>query len=179
MGMEQRGSVRQVLLNIQLEIEDEILDKTKPFEIPKALVWKGFKLVKANKGSAGIDQESLIDFEQNLTGNLYKLWNRLTSGTYFPPSVKGVAIPKKQGGMRLLGIPTVSDRIAQMTIKLAFEPCVESIFLFEASAVPVKRHIKIKAEATSYDPRFTEYFEKRTRYLKATRTGSKQPVMIK
>ncbi|HHR0731011.1 TPA: group II intron reverse transcriptase/maturase [Legionella pneumophila] len=129
MGMEQRGSVRRVLLNIQLEIEDEILDKTKPFEIPKALVWKAFKLVKANKGSAGIDQESLIDFEQNLTGNLYKLWNRLSSGTYFPPPVKGVAIPKKQGGMRLLGIPTVSDRIAQMTIKLAFEPCVESIFL--------------------------------------------------
>jgi hypothetical protein len=69
MGMEQRGSVRRVLLNIQLEIEDEILDKTKPFDIPKALVWKAFKLVKANKGSAGIDQESLIDFEQNLTGN--------------------------------------------------------------------------------------------------------------
>lgn len=105
------------------------MDKTKPFDIPKALVWKAFKLVKANKGSAGIDEESLADFEQNLTQNLYKLWNRLSSGTYFPPPVKGVAIPKKQGGMRMLGIPTVSDRIAQMTIKLAFEPCVEPVFL--------------------------------------------------
>ena len=105
------------------------MDKTKPFDIPKALVWKAFKLVKANKGSAGIDEESLTDFEQNLTQNLYKLWNRLSSGTYFPPPVKGVAIPKKQGGMRMLGIPTVSDRIAQMTIKLAFEPCVETVFL--------------------------------------------------
>lgn len=105
------------------------MDKTKPFDIPKALVWKAFKLVKANKGSAGIDEESLADFEQNLTQNLYKLWNRLSTGTYFPPPVKGVAIPKKQGGMRMLGIPTVSDRIAQMTIKLAFEPCVEAVFL--------------------------------------------------
>lgn len=105
------------------------MDKTKPFDIPKALVWKAFKLVKANKGSAGIDEESLADFEQNLTQNLYKLWNRLSSGTYFPPPVKGVAIPKKQGGMRMLGIPTVSDRIAQMTIKLAFEPCVAPVFL--------------------------------------------------
>lgn len=101
----------------------------KPFDIPKALVWNPFKLVKANKGSAGIDQESLEDFEQNLSGNLYKLWNRLSSGAYFPPAVKGVAIPKKQGGERVLGIPTVSDRIAQMTIKLAFEPCVEPHFL--------------------------------------------------
>jgi len=105
------------------------LDKTKPFDIPKALVWKAFKLVKANKGSSGIDGESLMGFEQDLTGNLYKLWNRLSSGTYFPPPVKGVAIPKKQGGSRILGIPTVADRIAQMTIKLAFEPDVEPVFL--------------------------------------------------
>jgi len=92
-------------------------------------VWKAFQLVKANKGSAGVDQESIKDFEQNLSGNLYKLWNRLSSGTYFPPAVKGVAIPKKQGGTRMLGVPTVSDRIAQMTVKLVFEPCVEPHFL--------------------------------------------------
>jgi group II intron reverse transcriptase/maturase len=115
-----------LLFNLQ---EDEIMKAAKPFDIPKALVWNPFKLVKANKGSAGIDQESLEDFEQNLSGNLYKLWNRLSSGAYFPPAVKGVAIPKKQGGERVLGIPTVSDRIAQMTIKLAFEPCVEPHFL--------------------------------------------------
>jgi group II intron reverse transcriptase/maturase len=109
--------------------EDEIVDKTKPFDIPKALVWKAFQLVKANKGSAGVDHESICDFEQDLSRNLYKLWNRLSSGTYFPPAVKGVAIPKKQGGTRMLGVPTVSDRIAQMTIKLAFEPSVEPYFL--------------------------------------------------
>ncbi len=109
--------------------EDEIVEKTKPFDIPKELVWKAFQLVKANKGSAGIDQESIEDFEQKLSRNLYKLWNRLSSGTYFPPAVKGVEIPKKQGGKRMLGVPTVSDRIAQMAIKLAFEPCVEPYFL--------------------------------------------------
>lgn len=105
------------------------MNKAKPFDIPKVLVWKAFHLVKANKGSAGVDRESISDFEQNLSGNLYKLWNRLSSGTYFPPSVKGVEIPKKQGGTRMLGVPTVGDRIAQMTIKLAFEPCVEPYFL--------------------------------------------------
>lgn len=115
-----------LLFNLQ---EDEIMKAAKPFDIPKTLVWEAFKLVKANKGSAGIDQESLEDFEQNLSGNLYKLWNRLSSGAYFPPAVKGVAIPKKQGGERVLGIPTVSDRIAQMAIKLVFEPCVEPHFL--------------------------------------------------
>ena len=109
--------------------EDEVVNKTKPFDIPKALVWKAFQLVKVKKGSAGTDQESIKDFEQNLSRNLYKLWNRLSSGTYFPPAVKVVEIPKKQGGIRTLGIPTVADRIAQMTVKLAFELCVEPIFL--------------------------------------------------
>lgn len=105
------------------------MNKTKPFDIPKALVWRAFQLIKANNGSAGVDCESIVDFEKDLSGNLYKLWNRLSSGTYFPAAVKGVAIPKKQGGTRTLGIPTVSDRIAQMTVKLAFEPCVEPYFL--------------------------------------------------
>ena len=128
MKMEQRDSVKQVLLLSNLR-EDEIMNKAKPFDIPKVLVWKAFHLVKANKGSAGVDRESIKDFERNLSGNLYKLWNRLSSGTYFPPSVKGVEIPKKQGGTRMLGVPTVGDRIAQMAIKLAFEPCVEPYFL--------------------------------------------------
>jgi len=105
------------------------MDNAKPFEIPKALLWKGWELVKANKGSAGIDSETITDFEQNLNGNLYKLWNRMSSGTYFPPPVKAVAIPKKQGGERILGIPCVSDRICQMAVKLAFEPMVEPRFL--------------------------------------------------
>src|SRR5476651_907529 len=106
-----------------------MLDKPKPFEISKALVWEAYKQVKANKGGAGVDQESLEGFDKKLSKNLYKIWNRLSSGSYFPPAVRGVEIPKKQGGTRLLGVPTVSDRIAQMTIKLMFEPFVEPHFL--------------------------------------------------
>ena len=102
---------------------------TKPFTIPKSLVEQAFQLIKKNAGSAGVDQQSIADFEKNLKSNLYKLWNRLSSGSYFPPPVKAVAIPKKSGGERILGVPTVSDRVAQMVVKLEFEPCVEAIFL--------------------------------------------------
>jgi RNA-directed DNA polymerase len=101
---------------------------TKPFNISKTLVYEAYKLVKANQGSAGIDQESLDKFDLNLQDNLYKLWNRLSSGSYFPSAVKAVLIPKKQGGERLLGIPTVGDRICQMVVKLTFEPKIEPIF---------------------------------------------------
>ena len=101
---------------------------TKPFEIPKALVWKAFQRVKANGGSAGIDQESIEEFERNLSRNLYKLWNRMASGSYFPPPVKAVPIPKKNGGTRTLGIPTVADRIAQTAIKMVLEPMLEPVF---------------------------------------------------
>ncbi len=87
----------------------------KPFNIPKRLVWQAYQKVKANKGAEGIDNETIERFERNLIGNLYKIWNRMSSGTYFPLPVKGVSIPKKSGGERLLGIPTVSDRIAQET----------------------------------------------------------------
>lgn len=102
---------------------------TKPFNIPKELFVQAFKLVKANAGSAGVDEQSLEDFEINLKDNLYKLWNRMSSGSYFPPPVKAVPIPKKSGnGERILGVPTVSDRVAQMVVKLIFEPCVEPHF---------------------------------------------------
>lgn len=101
---------------------------TKPFIIPKQLVMKAYKLVKANAGSAGVDQQSLEDFERNLKDNLYKIWNRMSSGSYFPPAVKAVPIPKKVGGTRILGVPTVGDRIAQMVVKLEFEPKVEPYF---------------------------------------------------
>lgn len=103
--------------------------ETKPFTIPKQLVMQAFRLIKVNAGTAGVDEQSLADFEKNLKDNLYKLWNRLSSGSYFPPPVKAVPIPKKSGGERILGIPTVSDRIAQMVVKLIFEPCVEPYFL--------------------------------------------------
>jgi RNA-directed DNA polymerase len=104
------------------------MDKTKPYEISKHMVWEAYKLVKANKGAAGVDEESIQKFEANLKDNLYKIWNRMSSGSYFPPPVKAVEIPKKNGGVRILGVPTVADRIAQMTAKLYFEPLVEPIF---------------------------------------------------
>jgi RNA-directed DNA polymerase len=104
------------------------LSKTKSFTIPKDLMVEAYKLVKANAGAAGVDQQSIADFDKNLKDNLYKIWNRMSSGTYFPPSVKAVPIPKKQGGTRILGVPTVSDRIAQMVVKLVFEPIVEPYF---------------------------------------------------
>ena len=108
---------------------EEIVDKTKPFSIPKALVMKAYRLVKANRGAAGVDRQSLEDFEAHGKDNLYKLWNRLVSGSYFPPPVRSVSIPKKQGGERILGVPTVADRIGQMVVKLLWEPAVERHFL--------------------------------------------------
>lgn len=104
------------------------MHKTKPYAISKKIVFEAFNRVKANKGSAGIDEQSLDEFERNLKDNLYKIWNRMSSGSYFPPAVKAVEIPKKGGGIRTLGIPTVADRIAQMTVKLYFEPLVEPFF---------------------------------------------------
>jgi RNA-directed DNA polymerase len=104
------------------------MNKTKPYAISKKVVYEAFLRVKANKGSAGIDEESIEEFELNLKDNLYKLWNRMSSGSYFPPAVKAVDIPKKAGGTRTLGIPTVTDRIAQMVVKLYFEPSVEPYF---------------------------------------------------
>lgn len=85
--------------------------------------------MRANAGSAGIDNQSIDEFSLDLKGNLYQLWNRMSSGSYFPPPVKEVVIPKKQGGVRKLGIPTVTDRIAQMTVKLMMEPLLELHFL--------------------------------------------------
>ncbi|MGE7885578.1 group II intron reverse transcriptase/maturase [Bacillus sp. NPDC094077] len=104
------------------------MSKTKPYEISKKVVYDAFLRVKANKGSAGIDEESILEFEMNLKDNLYKLWNRMSSGSYFPPAVKAVEIPKKAGGTRTLGIPTVTDRIAQLVVKMYFEPSVEPYF---------------------------------------------------
>jgi group II intron reverse transcriptase/maturase len=101
---------------------------TKPFVIDKWTVKKAFEKVKQNRGTYGIDEQSIKDFEENLKDNLYKVWNRMSSGTYFPKPVKAVKIPKKAGGYRVLGIPTVEDRVAQMVAKIYFEPNVEPIF---------------------------------------------------
>lgn len=104
------------------------MQETKPFSISKNAVMTAFERVKANKGTYGIDEQSIESFELDLKNNLYKLWNRMSSGSYFPKPVKAVAIPKKNGGTRTLGIPTVEDRVAQMVAKLNFEPTVEKLF---------------------------------------------------
>ena len=106
----------------------EPLNKAKPYEISKRVVWEAWKRVKANRGAAGIDEETIQVYEVNLKDNLYKLWNRMSSGSYFPPPVRTVEIPKKDGGRRALGIPTVSDRIAQAVVKLYLEPRMEPSF---------------------------------------------------
>ncbi|NOQ74791.1 MAG: group II intron reverse transcriptase/maturase [Crocinitomix sp.] len=102
--------------------------KEKTIPITKRMVWEAYKNVKRKKGSAGIDGVNFIEFEENLSKNLYKIWNRLSSGSYFPPYVKEVAIPKKSGGVRLLGIPTIADRVAQTVLKEYLEPRFEAIF---------------------------------------------------
>jgi len=105
------------------------VSKPKPYVISKEVVWEAYRKVKANKGAAGIDGESIAEFERDLKGNLYKLWNRMSSGSYFPPPVRMVEIPKPGGqGVRVLGVPTVADRIAQTVVKMYLEPKVEPIF---------------------------------------------------
>jgi len=104
------------------------VSEAKPYDIPKQLVWDAYRWVKANGGAAGVDGESLTMFEKDLKGNLYKIWNRMSSGTYFPPPVRLVEIPKGDGGKRALGIPTVGDRVAQTVAKMVLEPRVEPVF---------------------------------------------------
>lgn len=107
---------------------DEPGNRAKPFEISKRTVWEAYKRVRAKKGAAGVDSQTIEEFESNLSKNLYRLWNRMSSGTYFPPPVRSVSIPKKDGGERRLGIPTVADRIAQTVVKMYLEPDVEPHF---------------------------------------------------
>jgi RNA-directed DNA polymerase len=104
-------------------------DGAKSFDISKWVVWEAYRKVKANRGAAGVDEESIAEFEADLKGNLYKLWNRMSSGTYFPPPVLAVQVPKAGGnGVRVLGVPTVADRIAQTVVRLYLEPVVEPMF---------------------------------------------------
>lgn len=104
------------------------MSESKQYEISKRTVVEAYKRVKANKGSAGIDGVDFKIFEKNLKNNLYKIWNRMSSGSYFPPPVLAVEIPKKTGGTRRLGIPTIADRIAQMVARMYVEPIVEPMF---------------------------------------------------
>ncbi len=104
----------------------------KPFLIDKARVYEAYKAVKSNRGAAGVDGQTLEQFEANLEGNLYRIWNRMSSGSYFPAPVKAISIPKKSGGERILGVPTVGDRMAQMVVKQLIEPDLEPIFLTDS-----------------------------------------------
>lgn len=106
----------------------ESKSQAKPFEISKLLVWQAYLRVKANKGAPGVDGQSIEEFEKDLKGNLYKIWNRMSSGSYLPPPVKAVPIPKAAGGVRILGVPTVSDRIAQTVAAMVLESAVEPLF---------------------------------------------------
>ena len=104
----------------------------KPFNIDKNLVYEAYKAVKSNQGAAGVDGQTIEQFESDLKSNLYKIWNRMSSGSYFPPPVRAVAIPKKSGGERILGVPTVADRVAQTVVKLLIEPILDSVFLADS-----------------------------------------------
>jgi RNA-directed DNA polymerase len=102
--------------------------KPKSFDISKRAVWEAWLRVKANKGAAGVDEQSIEEFERDLQGNLYKLWNRLSSGSYMPPPVRAVEIAKRDGSPRMLGVPTVADRVAQTVVRGYLEPGVEPVF---------------------------------------------------
>jgi RNA-directed DNA polymerase len=128
MEVEQRGHVNSACEGKQPSNGRKTHEQAKPFQISKFVVMEAYRKVKANRGAAGVDRESLADFEKDLKNNLYKIWNRMSSGTYFPPPVRMVEIPKKTGGTRALGIPTVSDRIAQMVVKMYLEPTIDPIF---------------------------------------------------
>jgi len=106
----------------------KLWNETKSIPISRSMIWEAYKKVRANKGSAGVDEVSMDEYDADRRKHLYKLWNRMASGSYFPPPVKEVEIPKKDGKVRKLGIPTISDRVAQVAIKMYIEPRFEAIF---------------------------------------------------
>ncbi len=134
--------------------------RDKPYKIDKRQVYEAYKAVKSNQGAAGVDGQTLEQFESDLKRNLYKIWNRMSSGSYFPPPVRAVSIPKKSGGERILGVPTVSDRIAQVVVKQLIEPDMEAIFLPDSygyrpgksalQAIGVTREIPISLDFGSW-----------------------------
>lgn len=127
MRAEQRDPTLQPKMVANQEWE-EPLSEVKPFKIPKRLVWEAYQRVRTNRGAAGVDGMSLAAFDKDLKGNLYKVWNRMSSGSYHPAPVRLVEIPKEDGSMRPLGIPTIADRVAQTVVKMVLEPEVEKVF---------------------------------------------------
>jgi reverse transcriptase-like protein len=123
-----KGSRHPACRGGQPREREELSSQAKPFSISKQVVVKAYQRVKANGGAAGVDAQGIEAFERDLKDNLYKIWNRMSSGTYFPPPVRSVGIPKKDGGERRLGIPTVADRVAQTVVKMYLEPAVEPYF---------------------------------------------------
>src|SRR4029079_13822786 len=105
---------------------------SKPFNIDKREVYEAYLWVRSNGGAAGVDGTTLEEFEADLKGNLYRIWNRMSSGAYFPPPVRAVSIPKKSGGQRILGVPTVADRVAQTVVKQVIEPILDAVFLADS-----------------------------------------------
>jgi RNA-directed DNA polymerase len=128
MGLERSSDVVRTDPESQPGNGEEPDGAAKPFGIAKRVVWEAYRQVKANRGAAGIDGESIEMFEANLKGNLYRIWNRMSSGCYIPPAIRLVEIPKKKGGVRTLGIATVEDRIAQTVAKIYIEPALEQLF---------------------------------------------------
>ena len=127
MQLERRGWAERLKI-VNCANRRNFLENKKPFNIEIELVLKAYKKAKSNKGAAGIDDQSFEEFDRNLNNNLYKLWNRMSSGSYFPPPVKAVEIPKRSGGKRTLGIPTVADRIAQTVVAELVAPNMEKYF---------------------------------------------------
>ncbi len=119
-----------------------VANRAKPMSISKRMVWDAYKRVKANRGAAGVDGQSVTEFEENQSANLYKLWNRLASGSYFPPPVRRVEIPKGDGRTRPLGIPTVADRIAQMVVTRFLQPILEPHFHADSYGYRPKKSAK-------------------------------------
>jgi RNA-directed DNA polymerase len=108
---------------------DKLKAPGKPFDISKRAVWEAWEKVRANKGAPGVDAVTIAEFESDLKNSLYKIWNRLSSGTYFPPPVRAVEVAKPHGGgTRILGVPTVADRVAQTVVARVIEVKAEQVF---------------------------------------------------
>jgi len=126
-------------------------NETKSIPISRQMIWEAYKKVRANKGSAGVDNVSMEEFDANRSKHLYKLWNRMASGSYFPPPVKEVEILKKDGKPRKLGIPTINDRVGQMVVKDYIEPRLETIFSPNSYGYRPKKNAHQALESVRYN----------------------------